>query len=304
MSRTVANLQADNTYPDMLVPLMPGADVVQVAVSTETSKIIRVAAGQYALQTATASVAYTILGGVTGLVYRTGVQDDYQEAFGSSRAGGALGLPIGWPQTLSTGSTVAGQNVSIPVNSSVNFSVGQKITVDVGGPQEFTFITSIPDATHIVAASLANSHTTPFPITGNLFTTPGSRTGRPPFTGLSQLTPQTAAPPKGINLKQLTIIYSVTGAAITVPTVGMFATQFSNVVAPVTTTLITQATNGLQTATNAQPYVVPVPVPLANQGFIVTPNTLVGVEFDFTNGTTATAVNVFGFVLTGQYNYD
>src|SRR5215472_16490669 len=99
MSRTASGIQDDTPTPDMLVPLMPGADVVQVIVATEATKIIRVAAGQYALQTATASVAYTVLGGVTGLIYRTGVQDDYQQAFGSARAGGSAGLPINWPQT-------------------------------------------------------------------------------------------------------------------------------------------------------------------------------------------------------------
>jgi hypothetical protein len=302
MARTVSRLVADQPFSDLLIPLSPPGDIITFGGTVVATKI---AFGEYSLRTNQATQAYVLVGGVSGLIFRTGLQDDYQQAFGSSRAGGAQGLPVGFPATLSTGSIVAGSPVNIAVLSSVNFAVGAFVTIDTvaSGVQEFTQITAIPDGTHITVAKIASSHTTPFPITQNLFTTPGPAVGRPPFTGLSQLTPQTSAPAKGINIQQLTVIYAVNTTAITVPTVGMAATQYVNGVAPTITTLITNATNGLATAAAAQPYAIPVPVPVAKQGFIVTPNTLVTVEFDFTTGASG-SVDILGFVLAGQYNYD
>jgi hypothetical protein len=303
MSRTVSRLVSDQPFSDMTVSLSPPGDIVAAGATVQT--LTRIAAGEYSWRAATATTAYTFVGGVSGIIFRTGLQDDYQQAFGSARAGGAANLPVGFPQTLSTGSIVAGTNVTVNVFSTVNFSAGQFVTLDTvaSGVQEFCQIASITSATAMVLKSVVNSHTTPFPVTGNLFTTPGPRVGRPPFTGLSQLTPQTSAPPKGINIQQIAVVYAVNTTAITVPTVGLFATQYSNIVAPTVTTLIAQATNNLATASNANPYVIPVPVPVANQGFIVTPNTVVSVEFDFTTGGSG-SVDVLGFVITGQYNYD
>jgi hypothetical protein len=302
MSRTVGRLQGDQVFSDMTVALSPPGDIISFG---GTVVATRIAFGEYSWRTNQATQAYTMVGAVSGLIFRTGQQDDYQQAFGSARAGGSQGFPVGWPQTLSTGSTVAGAPVNIAVLSSVNFTVGSFVTVDTvaSGFQEFAQITSIPDGTHITVNKLVNAHTTPFPITQNLFTTPGPRTGRPPFTGLSQLTPQTSAPPKGINVQQVAIIYAVNTTAITVPTAGMTATQYVNGVAPTITTLIANATNGLATAAAAQPYVIPIPVPVANQGFIVTPNTVVTVEFDFTTGASG-SVDILGFIVTGAYNYD
>lgn len=303
MSRTVARLQGDQPFNDMLVALSPPGDIVAAGATAQT--LTKIAFGEYSWRAATATTAYTFVGGVSGLIFRTGLQDDYQQAFGSARAGGAQGLAPGFPQTLVTASTVAGTFVTLTVMSSVNFFVGQFVTVDsvASGVQEFTQITSIPSGTSIVVAKLVNAHTANFPLTANLFTTPGPRTGRPPFTGLSQLTPQTVSPPKGINVQQLTVLYAVNTTAITVPTVGMAATQYFNNAAPTITTLIANATNNLQTAAQVQPYVIPVPVPVANQGFLVTPNTVVTVEFDFTTGASG-SVDVLGFVINGQYNYD
>jgi hypothetical protein len=306
MSRTVSNLQQDTPSLDGLVSLAAGADIVQVPVAAETAKMTRLAAGEFSLRTQTASTAYSFMGGLAGLIFRTGEQDDNQQAFGSARGGGAQGLPIGIPNTLSTASTVAGSPVNIGVLSSVGFAVGAYAAVDTvaSGVQEFAQITAIPDATHVTVSKLVNPHATPFLVAQNLFTTTGGATGRPPFTGSSNLTPQTGVRAKGVAFKQLNVIYAVNTAPITVPTVGLFATQFINGVAPTVTTLIAQATNGLATAVQAQPYVIPVPVPVANQGFIITPNTIVVIEFDFTNGTTATAVDVIGFSLNCAFNYE
>lgn len=304
MSRTLSRISGDQSFSDMIIAMSAPGDIQQVIVATETTKITKIAAGEYSFRTQSASVAYTFAAGVSGLIFRGGLQDDYQQAFGSSR-GGSANLPIGWPQTLSTASATAGSSVAISVLSSVNFFVGQWVTIDTStsGVQEVAQITAIGSGTSITIGTLAHSHTTPFPITGNLFTTSGPAVGRPPFTGMTQLTPQTSAPLKGINIKQIAVIYAINTTAITVPTVGLYATQFSDVAAPTVTTIISQATNGLQTAAASEPYVIPVPVPVANQGFIVTANTIVTIELDFTTGASG-SVDVIGFILTGQYNYD
>jgi hypothetical protein len=304
MPRTQGTYNMDTPFGDGSIALMAGADIVQIA-GAGTSALTRIAAGEYSLRTATASVAYTFFGGVTGLVFRTGVQDDLQEQFGSTRAGGSNLLPVGSPLTLATASTVAGTAVSVTVESTVGFFAGQYVTVDTvaSGVQEFAQISSITSATVMVLNKLVNSHTALFPVAENLFTTPAGVTGRPPYTGISELTPVSSVRPKGIGIRGLTVIYAVNTTAITVPTVGLFATQFANNVAPVVTTLITQGTNGLQTAAQANPYAIPVPVPFAQQGFIITPNTLISVEFDFTSGGTGT-VDVLGIVLTCNWNYN
>lgn len=299
MSRTQASLESDLPSPDGII-FVSGLDCVATTGATTAT---RVAAGNFSLRGA-AAASYVIAIPVTGILVRTGVQDDVQEFFGSTRAGGAQNLAVGYPQTLSTGSIVAGTNVTINVLSSVGYTAGQYVVLDTvaSGVQEFTQITSVPGGTSIVVARVVNSHTTPFPIAANLFTTPAGATGRPPFAGLSQLTPQTTIRAKGIRIKGVTVIYQVTTTAITVPTFGLFATQYTNGVAPTVTTLITQATNGLATATNAQPYAIPIPVPVANQNFVITPNTEVIGEFDFTNSTGT--VDVFGFAFNCDFNYD
>jgi hypothetical protein len=301
MSRTQAVPQGDTPQPDGTIALLPGADVVATSASGATT-LFKVATGEFSLRAAAAS-SYVLFGSLGGMIFRTGMQDDLQSFFGSTRAGGAQGLAIGSPQTLATASTVAGTAVSITVLSTIDFLPFQYVTIDTvaSGVQEFTQILSITSATVMVVRALVNSHTALFPVAANLFTTYAGATGRPPFAGASQLTPVTVARPKGISFEQLTVIYQVTTTAITVPTVGMFATQYFNNAAPVTTTIIAQATNGLQTATQAQPYVIPVSIPLANQNFIVTPNTVVVVEFDFTNSTGT--VDFLGFVLTAEFNY-
>lgn len=305
MSRTQGRLQADLANFDGFVPLLPGADLVQVTLASETSTVHKIASGEYSLRTASTSSAYTFLGGVTGLIYRLGMQDDLQEFFGSARAGGAQGLPIGWPLTYATSSTTAGTSVSVTVESTVGFVAGQYVLVDTVAStvQEYCQITSITSSTVMVLASMAHAHTAPFPIAANVFTTPAGVSGRPPFTGLSQLTPVTSARPKGIEVTGLIVDYIVNTTAITVPTVGLYATTYAYGAAPSVTTLITQATNGLQVAAATTPYTIPVPVPIANQEFINTSNTFLSVEFDFTTGSSG-SVDVLGVYIGVNYNYD
>jgi hypothetical protein len=303
MSRSQGTLSADlPATVDASIGLLPGDSV---AATTGATTLTRIASGEISLRATAAATAYVIVGMAGGMIYRTGVQDDLQEFFGSARAGGAQGKSVGAITTLSTASTVAGAPINIAVLSSVNFGVGQYVTIDTvaSGVQEFAQITAIPDATHITVNLLVNAHTTPFSIAQNLFTTPAGVTGRPPFSGMSQLTPVTVPRTKGLKFKQLNVVYIVNTAVATAMTVGMTAISYVNGVAPVATTLIPNAANGLATAFAATPYVIPVPVPTANQGYIITPNTAVVVEFDFTTGAGAT-VDVLGFWLIGDANYN
>ena len=305
MSRTVATLDSDSPSPDGMIPF--GA--IDFSAVTGTAVLTRIAAGQFSLRTNQTAQGYVMLASVTGLLFRTGVQDDTQEFFGSSRAGGSNSLPVGSPVTSLTASIVAGTAVNMAVVSSVGFSVNQYVTIDTvaSGVQEFQRITAIPDSTHITVATIANSHTGAAtggaPVSANLFTTPAGVTGRPPFTGSSQLTPVTTFRPKGISITGLDLVYAINTTAITVPTIGLFATSYVNAVAPSTTTLITQATNGLQTAAQATPYVINVPVPVANRSFITTPDTVVSVEVDFTTGGSG-SVDMIGLFLRTTFNYD
>lgn len=299
MSRTQGIVQGDLAQPDGQIFLFPK----QVILASEASTIHKIAAGEYSQRTSSTSDAYTFVG-ILEDILRVGMQDDLQEAFGSSDAGGAQGLPVGVTQTLATGNITAGSAVSVTVKSTVGFQAGNWVLVDTVAStvQEACQIQSITSATVMVLKTVVNSHTAVFPIAQNLFTTPAGVTGRPPYTGMSQLTPVTAPRPKGIRVKGVTVNYAVNTTAITVPTVGLYATSYSYGAAPVVTTLITNATNGLLVGAASEPYSIPVPVPIANRGFTVTPNSVISVEFDFTTGGSG-SVDVLGFVLSCDFNY-
>ena len=301
MSRTQTRFESDSAYLDGIIPLLPGADILATGASG-ASALTRIAAGEFSLR-ATAAAAYVIMGGASSLIYRTGLQDNLQENFGSNRAGGAQGLPVGVPLNYLNGSIVAGTNVNVTVFSTVGMVAGAYALLDTvaSGVQEFIRIVSITSATVFVAASILNSHASGAPIQMNNFTTPAGASGAPPFTGLSQLTPQTGFRPKGVLIKSLTVAYIISTAAITVPTIGLTSAFYTATTAPVITTMITNATNGLATATQATPYVTVIPVPVANQAWITTPQTAVTVEMDFTNG--AGTVDILGFFLGCSFNY-
>lgn len=197
------------------------------------------------------------------LLFRYGVQDWLQEQYGSQEAQGAAGLTVLGYTTYTTASIAAGNSVSIPVKNSANFTVGRTLVVDTVAStvQEFSVITSIPDATHIVVNAIANSHSSGIIVQENAFTTPAGVTGPPPFSGTSSLVPVTAPRPKGITFKEIYPVYAIAGAALTTNTIGLTKTVFSNNVAPAVTSLLTNAANGLATATNAQPYITPIQIP-------------------------------------------
>jgi hypothetical protein len=251
-----------------------------------------------------ASTAAVLEFPLRNILFRYGLADDLQEAFGGSFGASANGLPIGSPFTLSTGSSVAGAGVSIAVLNSVGFTVGLPCLIDtvVSGVQETAIISAIPDGTHVQFANLKNPHTTPFPIQQNIFTTPANA-GSPPFTGATQLT-QTTSRPKGIGFKQIHAAYAIITNPLAVNTLGLTKTVFANLTAPVVTNILANAANGLQTAatTLATPALTPITVPLANQGFQNTRFSEYIVEWDITTPAGGTC-QVFGFWLDVSYDW-
>ena len=72
----------------------------------------------------------------------------------------AAGVAVAQTQTATntTGTVSAGGLVSIPLADSSGFKAGQQAVIDSGSNQEQFGVAQVPDATHIVAASLSRSH--------------------------------------------------------------------------------------------------------------------------------------------------
>ena len=125
-------------------------------------------------------------------------------------------------------------------------------------------------------------------------------TGRPPFTGASQLTPLVGTRPKGIKILDLTLCYQITGAALTLHTAGLSKSVFANNAAIVVTDVVANAANGLATATQANPYVTKISV--AAPTFNVTDLSGLVLEWDATTQA-AGAFRLYGAFLHCQFNY-
>jgi hypothetical protein len=130
------------------------------------------------------------------------------------------------------------------------------------------------------------------------FTTPAGVTGPPPFTGLSQLTPVTAPRPKGISINSLTAIYTISGAAATVNTIGLYGVSYVNNTAPAASTILAPA--NLSTAVQANPYVTTVNV---NSGYLTTKNADYVMEWSLTTGASTGAALIYGVIFSVTFNY-
>lgn len=301
MSRTQGVQHYDTPFPDGIITLGP-TDMV-IASGTGTGAYTRVASGEWSLRVSTNTVSQVLVS-LAGILRKYGMQDFLQEVFGNAIPRGSHGLPVGWPNTLSTGSSLAGTAINVVVLSSVNFAVGQACIVDTvaSGVQETAVISAIPDATHLTFFSLASAHTTPFPIAANVFTTPASVSGIPPFTGITQMTPVTAVRNKGILIKQITPRYVVNTADPTTLTIGLTETVYLHNTAPATTvnTILANAANGLVKTFGANVYAIPVPIPVANQKWFMARNSDIAIEIDVTNN--GGTVDLLGVDVDVSYN--
>jgi hypothetical protein len=303
MSRTQARLDSDLPYQDghIFVPVIPsnittGAGAVANSPGT----------GLYATSLPTAATAYVATIPLGAFLFRTGVEDDLQEQFGSLISGGAQGAPVPGQVTYQIGSVVAGSNVNVNVISSGNYSVGQTVIYDTvaSGVQEFPVISAIPDGTHITFATVKNSHSANAPISGNQFTTPAGITGRPPFTGTSQLTPVTSPRPKGILFKSIYPVYTIGSVNATLNTIGLTQATFANGAAvPTATNIIASAANGLGTTFGATMNVTPIPVPSAGQIFRTSKFTEYVLQWALTTGAASGTALLYGVFLDVTYNF-
>jgi hypothetical protein len=288
MSRTRGRQDSDLGYAD-------GQFFIQAPGAAKT------ASGLYSLALGN-SATDTLVFPLEKIVFRYGLQDWTQEQFGSTRAGGSQGLPVNGFTTLTTASIAVGTSVSIPVLNSADFVVGRTLQVDVLGTSEYPTITSIPDATHIVVSAITASHASGSVVSQNVFTTPAGVTGPPPFTGTTSLTPVTSPRPKGIKIRQIYPWFTVTGLALTTNTIGLTKTVAANATAPVVTSLLTNAANGLPTAVQATPYLTPIQLPSANINYQTTKFASYNIEWDISTGTTGTAA-VYGIFVDVEFNW-
>lgn len=296
--RSQGQIQGDTGYPDghIFIPACAAFGTGTAGTWTRTgSGLVALALG---------NTSTTLLEIPLSMIFRYGQQDWLQEQFGSAQAGGAQGKAVAGFTALVTSSTTAGSSVNVPVNTSVGFAVGDFVTAGTSAP---TYITAIPDATHITLAVTTATLGVNAVIAQNLFTSPAGITGVPPFKAggtapPGNLLPLTAPRPKGIGIRAMYPVYSVAGAALTTNTIGLTKTVFSPNAAPVVTSLLANAANGLATATNAQPYLTPINFasPIAYQ---VTKFAEYIIEWDVTTAGGGTA-NIYGIFLDLLYNYN
>jgi hypothetical protein len=131
--------------------------------------------------------------------------------------------------------------------------------------------------------------------------------GRPDTIGSmntgQQITPRTAFKLKGFRLLSFDVIYSLGAAAATSHTCRVDQTLFVNNVAPATTAVLASGANGLQTATQAQPYVTNVPLAANQQIYRNIADQDLWIE-DVITGAATTTVTFWGFDLLVEINYN
>jgi len=128
---------------------------------------------------------------------------------------------------------------------------------------------------------------------------PSAKDGRPPFTGATQLVPQTTFTPKGLNLVSIAFVYRILTANLTAHTCRVDKVVYANGVAIAITSVLASGANGLATAFTANPYVTVVTIA---PGFLITSNSEIIVE-----QSVQTATGTFqweAMMLRFQYNYN
>lgn len=293
-SRTKGRLDCDTGYGDGHI-FLSAADAQLIGAGTGT--MTRNGAGDFSLNVGV-SQTVTMLFALSSLLFRYGLQDDFQEQFGSSAAGGSQGFPVGGYTTLTTASGAVGGPVNLAVLNSASFTIGRKVLL--GGTQK-TFITAIPDATHITVAAITATIASGSVVTENLFTTPADVTGPPPYTGLTQFTPVTAPRPKGILIRQIYPVYQFGVVNATTNTIGLTKTVFANATAPIVSNLLTNAANGLGVTFGATPNVTPIQIP--TPAYQITKYASYNIEWDIVTAATGTA-RIYGIFVDVGYNWN
>ena len=129
--------------------------------------------------------------------------------------------------------------------------------------------------------------------------------GQPPMTTSKLATVSgnyvSGPSPKGLQIDSVDVIYQVLADATAVAaTIGLTATDFANLVAPVVTNLIALGAHALPVVIGAQPQVTNVAV--AVPAFTIGKDTEILLNINLTGGTAGT-IKFYGAVVKGHYNF-
>lgn len=139
------------------------------------------------------------------------------------------------------------------------------------------------------------------PVPNGAFATNWGVSGRPPFAAASQFVIPTGRP-KGIAIKGITPVYTVTGTALTSTTLGLTKTVFSEAAAPVVTALLAAAANGQPVAVNANPHATLSSLLAANQVMQTTRYTQLLLEHTLVIG--AGTAEMYGWFIDLAFNHN
>lgn len=129
---------------------------------------------------------------------------------------------------------------------------------------------------------------------------PGPVYGNPPFTGASQLTPNTSYAKKGIQVNNISLVYGITTAAITSQAVTLKSATFANTTAVSLTAITLSTATSLATASTTNPYVTTLAV--SSPAFTVADLTALSIENTISIAASA-QYNLYGAFVHCSFNY-
>lgn len=128
---------------------------------------------------------------------------------------------------------------------------------------------------------------------------PGPNAGAPPFTAGKNLVPLSAAIPKGTEIADLTLVYSIGTAALTSQTPLMKSALFANTAAVVVSAVTLSTATALATLSTTNPYVTKLSV--VTPGYTVAD--LTGLTFQNTVVAGSGVYNLYGAFVHATFNY-
>lgn len=123
----------------------------------------------------------------------------------------------------------------------------------------------------------------------------------PSMSTAQQIQPRTALKTKGYKLLSYDVIYLIGAANATSSTTRVDQTIFANNIAPATTVVLATGANGLQTTTQAQPYVTNVVLPANQQVYRTLVDGDVWIEVAIT-GVATTTLTFYGIDIYVEFN--
>jgi hypothetical protein len=125
----------------------------------------------------------------------------------------------------------------------------------------------------------------------------------PSMNTAQQLQPRTALKIKGLKLLGFDVVYLITTAALVAHTCRVDQANFVNNVALAPTVVLASGANGLQTATQANPYVTNVPLTAPQQIYRNSVDSELWIEVSVQAAATS-VYNLYGFDCLCEFNYN